>query len=332
LYFFEKNKYLIKKKKEGRMAFLEQLSAKFQELKPQLNNVVEQANKAKQNLVPVLNKCTQQLDTLGKILQVNTNRLQSPIDILPSITAFDPALENATFNYNYDETSQLIVRNIGSCLQIKYPDGNNVDFTTSIFPNEEFHLEVVNFHWGSEPMNGSEHTVGGVGYAGEIHFIHRNLKYLNLDLASKQPNGILSLCVFLNESHDDNLNLISLNNVLSHVRYAGTEAGLASFRFSTILPVQEKSKEFWIYDGSETVEPYREIVKWIIFRSAIPVSSSQLDTWRHLLRTRSEDEVEEKQHSIRSLQSPNSRIIRSSFKSVAQAELPIEKTTFTGTG
>uniref|UniRef100_A0A914Z999 Uncharacterized protein n=1 Tax=Panagrolaimus superbus TaxID=310955 RepID=A0A914Z999_9BILA len=81
------------------MAFLEQLSAKFQELKPQLNNVVEQANKAKQNLVPVLNKCSQQLDTLGKILQVNTSRLQSPIDILPSITAFDPSLENTVFKH-----------------------------------------------------------------------------------------------------------------------------------------------------------------------------------------------------------------------------------------
>lgn len=47
-------------------------------------------------------------------------------------------------------------------------------------------------------MNGSEHTVGGVGYAGEIHFIHRNIKYSNLDIASKAPNGILALTVFLN--------------------------------------------------------------------------------------------------------------------------------------
>ena len=60
------------------MAFLEQLSAKFQELKPQLNSVVEQANKAKQNLVPVFNKCTQQLDTIGKILQVSHNQFFQP--------------------------------------------------------------------------------------------------------------------------------------------------------------------------------------------------------------------------------------------------------------
>lgn len=47
-------------------------------------------------------------------------------------------------------------------------------------------------------MNGSEHTVGGVGYAGELHFIHRNIKYSNWELASKAPNGILALAVFLN--------------------------------------------------------------------------------------------------------------------------------------
>lgn len=54
------------------MAFLGQITQKIQEIKamPQVNEMVEQMNKAKQNLAPVLNKCTQQLDTLGKILQV----------------------------------------------------------------------------------------------------------------------------------------------------------------------------------------------------------------------------------------------------------------------
>jgi hypothetical protein len=54
------------------MAFLEQLRTKFDEFKTQIPQVVEQANKAKQNLVPVFNKGIQQLDSLGKILQVNS--------------------------------------------------------------------------------------------------------------------------------------------------------------------------------------------------------------------------------------------------------------------
>lgn len=91
----------------SQMAFLGQLQSKLQGIKtqamPQVNAVLEQANqattKARQNLMPVLNKCSQQLDTLGKILQANVSPKQSPIDLVPAITAFDPTLENAVFKW-----------------------------------------------------------------------------------------------------------------------------------------------------------------------------------------------------------------------------------------
>jgi len=89
-----------------------------------------------------------------------------------------------------------------------------------------------------------------------------------------------------------------------------------------MIPNSEKNKEFWVYDGSETTEPYREDVKWLVFRAAIPISSCQLDKLRDLRGSRVEDEVEKKMNSIRAIQSPNSRIVRSSFRSVAQIELP----------
>jgi hypothetical protein len=50
-------------------------------------------------------------------------------------------------------------------------------------------------------MNGSQHIVGGVGYSGEIQFVHRNLKYATLDGALKQPDGVVALSVFLNVSN-----------------------------------------------------------------------------------------------------------------------------------
>lgn len=39
-----------------------------------------------------------------------------------------------------------------------------------------------------------------MGYSGEIHFVHRNLKYATLDGALKQPDGVIALAVFLNVS------------------------------------------------------------------------------------------------------------------------------------
>lgn len=47
-------------------------------------------------------------------------------------------------------------------------------------------------------MNGSEHTIGGVGYAGELHLIHRNVAHPNLEAALKAPDGVLALALFLN--------------------------------------------------------------------------------------------------------------------------------------
>jgi len=237
-------------------------------------------------------------------------------------TAFDPALENATFRFDYDETCQATLRNVGACLSVKYPDGCSDDFGVSFVPDEQFHLDTVNFHWGTEPMNGSEHTVGGVGYAGELHFVHRNLKYATLDGALKQPDGVVALAVFLNESHGDNLNLIPLTNVLANVPFNGNESALHGLRFGQLVPGADKNKEFWVYEGSETIEPFRETVKWIVFRAAIPISSGQLEQLRQLKRSRAEDEVEERMQPIRALQPQNGRLARSSFKSVAQAELP----------
>ncbi|KAL7077552.1 hypothetical protein ACQ4LE_003305 [Meloidogyne hapla] len=333
------------------MAFLNQIQTKLQEIKtksmPQVSAVLEQANqatnKAKQNLLPVFNKCTQQLDTFTKILQANVSPKQSPIDLLPAITAFDPNLENATFKINYDNSVKLSVENLGQYggLSLRWPnknintaeingvepqkDGNYFSsFECSFLEGQQFQLEQVLFHWGTEPMNGSLHTIAGVGYAGEIHIIHKNTKFPNLTEALKHPEeqGTLFIAVFLNETHDDNLTLNPLINVLSQIKYAGTECSLLEgFKASQLVPL-EKSKEFWFYEGSEAVEPFRETVQWLICRSAIPISSNQLEKLRELRKSRQEDEVEQPLLNTRPLQPANSRLIRSSFKSAAQAELP----------
>ena len=39
---------------------------------------------------------------------------------------------------------------------------------TAVHLPGKFFLKQVHFHWGTEPMNGSEHLIGGVGYAGEV--------------------------------------------------------------------------------------------------------------------------------------------------------------------
>uniref|UniRef100_A0A915N5L6 Alpha-carbonic anhydrase domain-containing protein n=1 Tax=Meloidogyne javanica TaxID=6303 RepID=A0A915N5L6_MELJA len=212
---------------------------------PQVSAVLEQANqatnKAKQNLLPA-----------------NVNPKQSPIDLLPAITAFDPSLENATFKLNYDNSVKLTVENLGQYggLSLRWPNNlnntaeingveqqkeGNSSFECSFLEGQQFQLEQILFHWGTEPMNGSLHTIAGVGYAGEIHIIHRNTKFPNMTEALKHPEE----------------------------------------------------------QGTLFIEKLRELRK-----------------------SRQEDEVEQPLLNNRPLQPANSRLIRSSFKSAAQAELP----------
>lgn len=79
-------------------------------------------------------------------------------------------------------------------------EGNSSELAISFLPEEQYHLDAVNFHWATEPMNGSEHTIGGVGYAGEMHLIHRNTRFATMADALKQPNGVIAIAVFLNVS------------------------------------------------------------------------------------------------------------------------------------
>ncbi|EFO23458.2 eukaryotic-type carbonic anhydrase [Loa loa] len=310
-------------RRNNKMAFLGQLTANVQaqlnNVKPQLNSVLQTATRARDNLAPILNRATAQLDNLGKILQVTGDRKQSPIDILSTVTAFDSTLENSEIRLNYPMNVETRLKNAGDSLQLQLDPSSRAEFSASHLGEERYVLETVYFHWGTEPMNGSEHTIGGVGYAGEIQFIHRNTRFLNLEAAFKEANGILGVAVLLNESHDDNPTFSTIIDGIKQVVYKGSECAICGVNLSHMLPSSEKMKEFWTYTGSETIQPYRETVQWIIFRATIWISSNQLDKLRTLKREGYECEVEETMSPIRAVQPINGRIIRSSFRSSAQA-------------
>ncbi|VDN03682.1 unnamed protein product [Thelazia callipaeda] len=306
------------------MAFLGQFTANVQaqlnNMKPQLNSVLQSASRARDNLKPIFNKATAQLDNLGRILQVTSDRKQSPIDILPIYTAFDSTLKNSEIKLSYPTSVEIRLRNAGDSLQLQLNLSTYcAELSSVLFNGERFVLETVYLHWGAEPMNGSEHTIGGVGYAGEIQFVHRNLRFASFDSALKEENGVLALAVLLNESHDDNPIMSAITDGIAQVVYKGSECALHGVNLLRLLPSSEKMKEFWTYNGSETVPPYRETVHWIIFRSSIQISSSQLDKLRTLKREGYECEFEETMLPIRPVQPINGRIIRSSFLSSAQA-------------
>lgn len=59
-------------------------------------------------------------------------------------------------------------------------------------------MEQFHCHWGCSDNSGSEHTVDGTSYAGELHLVHWNsTKYNSFAEAAGHPDGLAVLGVFL---------------------------------------------------------------------------------------------------------------------------------------
>lgn len=252
---------------------------------------------------------------LGKFFPGGGGNRQSPIDILTSEARFDESLGDGAFQISYANTDPFSVANGGSGWVMACKEEAESTLTAVHLP-DTYRLKSVTCHWGTEPMNGSEHLVGGVGYAGEIHILHWNTKYASFAEASKQADGLAILAVFLNESHDDNANLKPILNLVPRIQYKGDSAPLNGFNLNTLLPANKG--DFWTYDGSLTSAPHSESVVWTVFRATIPISSGQLDALRNLYAVKQEDA--EKSGSrcageVRPCQPLNGRLLRASFRS-----------------
>lgn len=53
----------------------------------------------------------------------------------------------------------------------------------------------IHFHWGSKFRKGSEHKLDGIFYNLEMHLVHRNTKYVNMDVARKHKDGLAVIAI-----------------------------------------------------------------------------------------------------------------------------------------
>uniref|UniRef100_A0A915JS19 Alpha-carbonic anhydrase domain-containing protein n=1 Tax=Romanomermis culicivorax TaxID=13658 RepID=A0A915JS19_ROMCU len=271
------------------------------------------------NLMP--HNLTSYFGGLVKFAPGASGKQQSPVDIVSSLCIFDESLVDSQFTLSYFSEDAVELVNTGHSWQINMKvDSRSVLEATHL--NSTYKLRQIHCHWGTEPMNGSEHIVGGVGYAGELHYVHWNLKYGTIEEALKFPDGIAVLGIFLNETHDDNPNFESLVKMMSKIPYKNETLALNNgFNFMSFIPAK---LEYWTYEGSLTTPPYTECVVWTVFRAAIPISSRQLDAFRSLYTVAIENAETTSEcrmlENVRPVQALNGRIVRSSFKAGGVAQ------------
>lgn len=198
-----------------------------------------------------------------------------------------PAIE--FISYHNLLPGPLIMHNTGHSLMIVAPK-LNADGQSERLPyifggklTAEYEFEGLHFHWGDINSRGSEHTFNGVRYPMEMHLVHRNKKYKNMDEAQKNHDGLCVVAFFYQITDSDGAAIEQIVPNLSLVRKVNSSVSLNStFTLASLLgPVNVE--RFYTYKGSLTTPPCCEAVKWVIFTNMLSVSGLQVNEWMNTL-------------------------------------------------
>ncbi len=87
--------------------------------------------------------------------------------------------------------------NPGSCWRVDVI-GSGSELVGGPLQDDQYLLEQYHCHWGSSEGKGSEHTVDGKAFDGELHLVHWNKsKYKSFQEAAGHSDGLAVLGVFL---------------------------------------------------------------------------------------------------------------------------------------
>ena len=178
-----------------------------------------------------------------------SGKYQSPINIIDInvIEKKDDSSRNTLF-YS-PKTILTKVRNNGHTVQFDFDKGDSIC-------SSDAHYDLIQIHF-HEP---SEHTVNGVRYPIETHFVHQ----------SKEGDYTV-LAIFGIEGKESE----AVESMESYLPLANGEEKVIdkSLDLTSIFP---ENKDYYFYRGSLTTPPCTENVNWIIFKNPIVVSLEEV--------------------------------------------------------
>lgn len=179
---------------------------------------------------------------------------QTPVDIVTG--AVVPSTLELEF-HNYDLEVPLDLLNNGHTLQVTYtgqdaPTDPHITYDGQTWFFKQFHVHTT-----------SEHTIDGVSYPFEIHFVHR------------ATDGALAVVGVWAEHGAPNEALAAmLENDPGHHMASVCTDGVA---LEPLLPL---STAFYHYEGSLTTPPCTEGVAWFVMDEPIEASDEQEIEWQ----------------------------------------------------
>ncbi|CAG7683100.1 unnamed protein product [Allacma fusca] len=219
-----------------------------------------------------------------------TGMRQSPIDINFKQVVDSPFGGPVYLNPDYRSRQNFLIMNTGHTVSVMLNSDLSsratirVDGAKELMRGTTHIFSQLHFHWGSSGKIGSEHTINGQRFAMEAHFVHYNSKYENFTAALNEPDGIIVVAVFFDESPEDNPAMEPVVELLDKVHDTRKFTRGKGLEFTNLLPVMtRKPKQAYHYLGSLTTPGCVETVSWVVFEQHLYISTRQLEAFRSLI-------------------------------------------------
>ncbi|XP_073973271.1 carbonic anhydrase 6-like isoform X2 [Rhodnius prolixus] len=188
---------------------------------------------------------------------------QSPIDIDSKDAYLVPGAQPFVFvNYNLSALSILLDEHT-----VKLMPSKTVAVGVAAGGIRGFYsLDHIHFHWPSE------HTVDGIRFPLEVHFVHYNSIYPSLNAALPDPAGVAVIAVLFTEGSKSS----PIGHLIEENKYSQINAGPLSSDLTADQFLPADSSRFYRYHGSLTTPPCSESVMWSVLKSKPSLSSEQI--------------------------------------------------------
>lgn len=184
---------------------------------------------------------------------------QSPVNI--NTKELERIIEKVPLKFNYGNTKLDIVNN-GYTLHYKPVELN---YTL------EVDNRIYNFV-GFDLHKTSEHTIDGEQYPFEIQFIQRY---------SYDNYVVVSALIKEGAVNKELQNIIDNIPSISDGETESTSEPDVEFNVRNLLP---ENKDYYMYEGSFTTPPCKEVVHWYVFKSQLTASKKQIETLQKKLK------------------------------------------------
>lgn len=245
--------------------------------------------------------------------------LQSPVDIATSDATQQEYDAPLTAEFNSDDSCNFgdgdicgnLVNNGRALIFQINKERTDLRLRGGPLPDlAEYRLEKIKFHFGCDDdgEGGSEHKLDGKKQVAEMQLMFYKEEFGDYMQANNKPEGLAGISVLL-EKGDSQESLGVLENELQNMLNKGTQVEEVQLQLFKLVPdlLNPKAK-FFTYQGSMTIPPCSESVRWIIMKNPVKITEDQLAQLRALEAT-DENAYEPVQmcNNIRTLQELNGR-------------------------